>query len=128
MRFYDIYGSIVVVLRMNQLYSGSLFFLSLIRFFFFKQKPAYEMRISDWSSDVCSSDLADGTCEPEVLRRLPRHARYAPCRYRARQCQRFRHGASAVQARDLHPVAADAACAHFAGRQTARSERAQVPA
>src|SRR3546814_3506296 len=28
-----------------------------IVFFFFKQKPAYEMRISDWSSDVCSSDL-----------------------------------------------------------------------
>src|SRR3546814_9053065 len=26
-------------------------------FFFFKQKTAYEMRISDWSSDVCSSDL-----------------------------------------------------------------------
>src|SRR3546814_1371795 len=29
-------------------------------FFFFKQKTAYEMRISDWSSDVCSSDLAPG--------------------------------------------------------------------
>src|SRR3546814_4401255 len=28
-------------------------------FFFFKQKTAYEMRISDWSSDVCSSDLED---------------------------------------------------------------------
>src|SRR3546814_1748288 len=28
-------------------------------FFFFKQKTAYEMRISDWSSDVCSSDLLD---------------------------------------------------------------------
>src|SRR3546814_8281429 len=28
-------------------------------FFFFKQKTAYEMRISDWSSDVCSSDLPD---------------------------------------------------------------------
>src|SRR3546814_969186 len=28
-------------------------------FFFFKQKTAYEMRISDWSSDVCSSDLID---------------------------------------------------------------------
>src|SRR3546814_2047989 len=28
-------------------------------FFFFKQKTAYEMRISDWSSDVCSSDLDD---------------------------------------------------------------------
>src|SRR3546814_8563982 len=27
-------------------------------FFYFKQKTAYEMRISDWSSDVCSSDLA----------------------------------------------------------------------
>src|SRR3546814_4136239 len=32
--------------------------MAVCRFvFFFKQKPAYEMRISDWSSDVCSSDL-----------------------------------------------------------------------
>src|SRR3546814_8588555 len=30
----------------------------LLFFFFFKQKTAYEMRISDWSSDVCSSDLS----------------------------------------------------------------------
>src|SRR3546814_8190436 len=30
-------------------------------FFFFKQKTAYEMRISDWSSDVCSSDLCGAT-------------------------------------------------------------------
>src|SRR3546814_5541973 len=29
----------------------------MLCFFFFKQKTAYEMRISDWSSDVCSSDL-----------------------------------------------------------------------
>src|SRR3546814_2506119 len=29
----------------------------IVLFFFFKQKTAYEMRISDWSSDVCSSDL-----------------------------------------------------------------------
>src|SRR3546814_6774330 len=29
-------------------------------FFFFKQKTAYDMRISDWSSDVCSSDLPQG--------------------------------------------------------------------
>src|SRR3546814_9457661 len=29
-------------------------------FFFFKQKTEYEMRISDWSSDVCSSDLNEG--------------------------------------------------------------------
>src|SRR3546814_5169944 len=32
-------------------------------FFFFKQKTAYEMRISDWSSDVCSSDLTKMTQE-----------------------------------------------------------------
>src|SRR3546814_4199800 len=32
----------------------------LFYFFFFKQKTAYEMRISDWSSDVCSSDLVAG--------------------------------------------------------------------
>src|SRR3546814_19922420 len=31
-------------------------------FFFFKQKTAYEMRISDWSSDVCSSDLRKIRC------------------------------------------------------------------
>src|SRR3546814_5231816 len=31
--------------------------LFVLFFFFFKQKTAYEMRISDWSSDVCSSDL-----------------------------------------------------------------------
>src|SRR3546814_5471472 len=33
------------------------FFKSEVYFFFCKQKTAYEMRISDWSSDVCSSDL-----------------------------------------------------------------------
>src|SRR3546814_8771092 len=34
-----------------------MFVMFFIFFFFFKQKTAYEMRISDWSSDVCSSDL-----------------------------------------------------------------------
>src|SRR3546814_7512591 len=33
----------------------------IVFFFFFKQKTAYEMRISDWSSDVCSSDLLRAT-------------------------------------------------------------------
>src|SRR3546814_1166318 len=37
-----------------------LFRLCVVCFFFFKQKTAYEMRISDWSSDVCSSDLVRG--------------------------------------------------------------------
>src|SRR3546814_5418184 len=36
-------------------------------FFFFKQKTAYEMRISDWSSDVCSSDLLN-----HAIKRDPR--------------------------------------------------------
>src|SRR3546814_1749980 len=40
--------------------SISVFVVLLV--FFFKQKTAYEMRISDWSSDVCSSDL-----EPKLL-------------------------------------------------------------
>src|SRR3546814_6209285 len=34
-----------------------MFVCLFLMFFFFKQKTAYEMRISDWSSDVCSSDL-----------------------------------------------------------------------
>src|SRR3546814_8539823 len=41
--------------------SGSVFLLCCLLVFFFKQKTAYEMRISDWSSDVCSSDLRIGT-------------------------------------------------------------------
>src|SRR3546814_5147293 len=36
-------------------------------FFFFKQKTAYEMRISDWSSDVCSSDLIAKAREMTVI-------------------------------------------------------------
>src|SRR3546814_3987212 len=59
---------------MNRLTSSLyrlLFLLSLFQFlfgtfffFFFKQKTAYEMRISDWSSDVCSSDLSRGRSTP----------------------------------------------------------------
>src|SRR3546814_9411305 len=40
---------------------------SLGLFFFCKQKTAYEMRISDWSSDVCSSDLLNGDGRPEAV-------------------------------------------------------------
>src|SRR3546814_10837540 len=35
-----------------------MYFSCFFVFFFFKQKTAYELRISDWSSDVCSSDLS----------------------------------------------------------------------
>src|SRR3546814_15189980 len=37
--------------------SCTLWYWYCLNFFFFKQKTAYEVRISDWSSDVCSSDL-----------------------------------------------------------------------
>src|SRR3546814_18011742 len=45
-----------------------LFFCSC--FFFFKQKTAYEMRISDWSSDVCSSDLVEVFAEQALAHHL----------------------------------------------------------
>src|SRR3546814_3687423 len=47
------------VSRMSCLCCCSCFLVFQYLFFFFKQKTAYEMRISDWSSDVCSSDLGD---------------------------------------------------------------------
>src|SRR3546814_6182381 len=58
-----------------------LFFI--LFFFFFKQKTAYEMRISDWSSDVCSSDLPARSVRPEPP------ARTGPARRRRgnRRCQ-----------------------------------------
>src|SRR3546814_9267731 len=50
-------------------------------FFFFKQKTAYEMRISDWSSDVCSSDLpprhAAMSVESQLLTLSPLDGLYA---------------------------------------------------
>src|SRR3546814_9821941 len=61
-----------------QMCCGSLIWLSpcVFTFFFFKQKTAYEMRISDWSSDVCSSDLRVDD-KPRLHPFLPRHARRA---------------------------------------------------
>src|SRR3546814_13972985 len=47
---FEIYHAVVQVLNFLDIY--------VVFVFFFKQKTAYEMRISDWSSDVCSSDLA----------------------------------------------------------------------
>src|SRR3546814_1092486 len=49
-------------------------------FFFFKQKTAYEMRISDWSSDVCSSDLAPDSARAAEKGRSP--AATVACRQR----------------------------------------------
>src|SRR3546814_2574000 len=63
----------------------------VVFFFFFKQKTAYEMRISDWSSDVCSSDLLGGGCDRARgrcrarLAAWPVHAH--PCRSRDARAQ-----------------------------------------
>src|SRR3546814_6643055 len=46
-----------MVLDMSCLNIRKNYVVLLLVFFFFKQKTAYEMRISDWSSDMCSSDL-----------------------------------------------------------------------
>src|SRR3546814_14794847 len=67
-------------------------------FFFFKQKTAYEMRISDWSSDVCSSDLDnDPQSQDTQSRDDARH-------YRSRRTAGF--GA----ATDTHPASRAASC------------------
>src|SRR3546814_4413565 len=47
-----------------------MFVVLLFVFFFFKQKTAYEMRISDWSSDVCSSDLPARAAAGLILRAI----------------------------------------------------------
>src|SRR3546814_15751937 len=56
--------------------------MSCRRIIFFKQKTAYEMRISDWSSDVCSSDLLDaaisGLGRHSQTDRLPHRPRRYP--------------------------------------------------
>src|SRR3546814_5672869 len=53
-----LYCLVLVVIQLCVL--SSTFGCEVFFFFFFKQKTAYEMRISDWSSDVCSSDLDRG--------------------------------------------------------------------
>src|SRR3546814_13958360 len=65
-------------------------------FFFFKQKTAYELRISDWSSDVCSSDLTAqlqrGKPQP-FLEYLGGIRRHRPCSHPA-DILMMRHGAA----------------------------------
>src|SRR3546814_7379342 len=61
-------------------------------FFFFKQKTAYEMRISDWSSDVCSSDLQKGRGmrrAVDIARKLELTALALGCLKRKELCAAF---------------------------------------
>src|SRR3546814_9145887 len=80
-------------------------------FFFFKQKTAYEMRISDWSSDVCSSDLRGGKQSASIVRcrSSGRHSTTAPPLQPIRGCRR------------LPPPTASRAPAQRCSRQVATS-------
>src|SRR3546814_16670853 len=116
-------------------------------FFFFKQKTAYEMRISDWSSDVCSSDLGGEEGDQPLrnrqsLRRERRQQRIecAPLRLGRHRSRNFQsvppQGIREVDAADelrrrLHLVAveqpdrhelAPALGARLAGRKRAQAE------
>src|SRR3546814_2536171 len=53
----DVYILVALNMFMYAKYFNNMELIFCFFFFFFKQKTAYEMRISDWSSDVCSSDL-----------------------------------------------------------------------
>src|SRR3546814_1157036 len=66
--------------------------LSCVSFFFFKQKTAYEMRISDWSSDVCSSDLP--FIEPVRQVRRRHHVEQHDLVHRLRRAGRAGQGAA----------------------------------
>src|SRR3546814_10542580 len=64
----------------------------MLLFFFFKQKTAYEMRISDWSSDVCSSDLV-ASVAPDGLRTELLDVLAQRCRRISLACTQARFGA-----------------------------------
>src|SRR3546814_4884052 len=64
--------------------------LSIVSFFFFKQMTAYEVRISDWSSDVCSSDLTEARGIPTDRRPRPVQAPPRAGRIRVSSCQASR--------------------------------------
>src|SRR3546814_5232690 len=68
-------------------------------FFFFKQKTAYEMRISDWSSDVCSSDLG---MEVETI-----------CRYNLPVCVVIFNNDGIYRGTDVNAASADPATTAF---------------
>src|SRR3546814_9552216 len=59
--------SIVMVLCCFNMHLLIVCYVVCMCIFFFKQKTAYEMRISDWSSDVCSSDLPHKRVDPVAL-------------------------------------------------------------
>src|SRR3546814_3955860 len=105
-----------------------MFIYVVVLFLFFKQKTAYEMRISDWSSDVCSSDLGheEDVPEPRLVQRveLPHdgradadvHAAVRDRPYRRLECARDR----AARRRQDHPPEREL---HRPGRPRLRADQ-----
>src|SRR3546814_15337806 len=87
-------------------------------FFFFKQKTAYEMRISDWSSDVCSSDLEAAYPTQRVAR--------VPTRRTHRRAERNRYVGSKAQRRDTTAAREERAGVSERDRWGLRTESAHV--
>src|SRR3546814_12518690 len=86
--------------------------LVFLIFFFFKQKTAYEMRISDWSSDVCSSDLVArrhaigrGAEFAGVRKATILDAAVGPDQHRQRRASRLAHRKARI-GRHRHALAA----------------------
>src|SRR3546814_8207177 len=75
----------------------------VVVFFFFKQKTAYEMRISDWSSDVCSSDLTRKrtAMEPKATQAPVMDPWSLPARAGSSYPEQFRAAVAARQKRAL---------------------------
>src|SRR3546814_2290908 len=78
------------------MYGCIMIYDSLCVFFFFKQKTAYEMRISDWSSDVCSSDLIKGAIARNPIATFSLEVRMLFNSFRARK---YRGGSVHARAR-----------------------------
>src|SRR3546814_5875968 len=81
-------------------------------FFFFRQKTAYEMRISDWSSDVCSSDLEQAQEEEarrtaeELARQETRERMTADARRAAMTAARDQAEQEIISGRENHMAVA----------------------
>src|SRR3546814_20190722 len=88
---------------------------------YFKQKTAYAMRISDWSSDVCSSDLRQiaQTCDAKIFRPVPGTGQKAALQHRhAKQHETQRLRARKSEQVDLFTAQQDEAMEHKDGIAT----------
>src|SRR3546814_6115491 len=87
--------------------------------FFFKQKTAYEMRISDWSSDVCSSDLQLAEGVIQIRRIVGAACRLLPCVARILKRELAEHAFAGLHAHVLRMQADRAQEAHVAQQRIA---------